>query len=57
MGDAFYALDVDWCVVYANRRALDFWGNRVEQVLGRSIWGALPQLAGTSRASSPGEPG
>ena len=26
MGDAFYALDRDWRIVYANQRALDFWG-------------------------------
>ena len=26
MGDAFYALDGAWRFIYANRRALEFWG-------------------------------
>ena len=26
MGDAFYALDAEWRFIYANRRALAFWG-------------------------------
>ena len=47
MGDAFYALDGDWRIAYANRRALEFWGLSAEQVVGRSIWERLPQLIGT----------
>jgi PAS domain S-box-containing protein len=47
MGDAFYALDRDWCIVYANRRALEFWGLSAEQVVGHSVWERLPQLIGT----------
>src|SRR5690349_22608828 len=47
MGDAFYALDGDWRIVYANHRALDFWQLPAEEVNGRIIWERLPQLVGT----------
>ncbi len=47
MSDAFYALDGAWRVVYANRRALEFWGLAAEAVVGRVIWECLPQLVGT----------
>jgi PAS domain S-box-containing protein len=47
MGDAFYALDRDWRIVYANRRALRFWGLDATQVFGRIIWDCLPQLVGS----------
>ena len=47
MGDAFYALDGEWRIVYANRRALEFWGLPAEQVIGRSVWERLPQFIGT----------
>ncbi len=47
MGDAFYALDGEWRIVYANRRALAFWGVDVWEVIGRVIWERFPQLLGT----------
>ena len=47
MGDAFCALDGEWRVVYANRRALAFWGLAAEQVVGRNIWQRLPQIVGS----------
>ena len=47
MGDAFYALDGEWRIVYANRRALAFWGVDVGEVIGRVIWERFPQLLGT----------
>jgi PAS domain S-box-containing protein len=47
MGDAFYALDGAWRIVYANRRALEFWSLAAEDVFGRVIWERLPQLIGT----------
>ncbi len=47
MGDAFYALDGAWRIVYANRRALEFWGLTAEYAVGRVIWECLPQLVGT----------
>ena len=47
MGDAFYALDGGWRIVYANRNALRFWGLPADAVVGRVIWECLPQLVGT----------
>ncbi len=47
MGDAFYALDGAWRFVYANRRALEFWGLAADDVIGRVVWERLPQLVGT----------
>ena len=47
MGDAFYALNGTWRVVYANRRALVFWGLTAADVVGHVIWDCLPQLLGT----------
>jgi PAS domain S-box-containing protein len=47
MGDAFYALDGEWRIVYANRRALDFWRTSAEEVIGHVIWQRFPQLVGT----------
>jgi PAS domain S-box-containing protein len=47
MGDAYYALDGAWRIVYANRRALEFWRLDARDVIGRVIWECLPQLVGT----------
>lgn len=51
MGDAFYALDAEWQVVYANQRALTFWGKSGGEVVGHILWDALPQLRGTQNES------
>jgi len=51
MGDAFYALDREWRVVYANRRALAFWNMRADAFVGHILWDALPQLRGTMNES------
>jgi PAS domain S-box-containing protein len=51
MGDAFYALDGGWRVVYVNRRALKFWGLARSDVVGRVIWDCLPQFIGTRNES------
>ena len=47
MGDAFYALDGEWRIVYANRRALAFWRTTAAEVIGQVIWQRFPQLVGT----------
>ena len=47
MGDAFYALDVDWRFVYANRRALAFWNTTADEVIGQVIWQRFPQMVGS----------
>ena len=47
MGDAFYALDVDWRFVYANQRALAFWSATADEVIGQVIWQRFPQMVGS----------
>ncbi len=47
MGDAFYALDDAWRIVYANRRALAFWGTTATDVIGQVLWQRFPQMVGT----------
>jgi PAS domain S-box-containing protein len=47
MGDAFYALDAEWRFVYANRRALAFWGVTAESVIGQVMWQRFPTMVGT----------
>jgi len=47
MGDAFYSLDAKWRFVYANRRALAFWGTTADSVIGQVIWRRFPAMVGT----------
>ena len=47
MGDAFYALDGEWRIVYANQRALDFWGVMASDVIGQIIWQRFPTMVGS----------
>ena len=48
IGDAFYAADEEWRLVYANRRALERWGRSAEEVLGRRLWDVFPSLLGSA---------
>lgn len=45
--DGFYALDETWRFTYVNQRALDYYGKRREDLLGRSFWEVFP-MARTS---------
>jgi len=47
MGDAFYALDGEWRFVYANQRALAFWGVTASDVIGQIIWQRFPTMVGS----------
>ncbi len=47
MGDAFYALDGEWRFIYANRRALEFWGTTATEVIGHVIWQRFPTMVGS----------
>ncbi len=47
MGDAFYALDSEWRIVYANQRALAFWGVAASDVIGHNIWQRFPTMVGS----------
>jgi PAS domain S-box-containing protein len=52
MADSFFAVDSGWHIVYANRRALAFWGLTGQAVLGQTIWQTLPQLSGTKNENT-----
>ncbi len=47
MGDAFFALDRDWCFTYVNHRATELLGKPKEQLAGRSIWDVFGQAEGS----------
>jgi PAS domain S-box-containing protein len=47
LGEALYALDAEYRVVFASRRALDMWGKSVEEVLGRRLDEVVPQVTGS----------
>jgi diguanylate cyclase (GGDEF)-like protein/PAS domain S-box-containing protein len=47
IGDAFFAVDHDWRITYANRKAAAFVGLDLDANLGRPLLEAVPQLAGT----------
>jgi PAS domain S-box-containing protein len=47
IGDGFYALDADWRVAYVNGRALEIFGKRREDLLGRRFDEVFPAAGGT----------
>ena len=42
ISDAFYAVDQDWRFTYINQKALDYFGVRREEVMGRDLWQSFP---------------
>ena len=44
IGDAFFALDRDWRLTYVNRKTADFIGQKQEDVVGRILWEAEPEI-------------
>lgn len=47
IGDAFYAIDAGWNLVFANRRALELFGRSEADLLGKPLLAALPELRGS----------
>lgn len=47
VSDGFVVFDREFRVLYMNEAAEAFWGRRREELLGRMIWEALPQAAGS----------
>lgn len=45
IGDAFFAVDHEWRVTYANRKAADFVTLELESALGRPLLEIAPELA------------
>jgi diguanylate cyclase (GGDEF)-like protein/PAS domain S-box-containing protein len=44
IGDAFFAIDRDWRLVYANQKTADFVGRSREALIGNIIWEAIPEI-------------
>ncbi|MEO8998741.1 MAG: PAS domain-containing protein [Rhodanobacter sp.] len=44
--DAYVALDRDWRYTYLNAKACNFFGRRVEDMIGRNIWVEFPEGIG-----------
>jgi diguanylate cyclase (GGDEF)-like protein/PAS domain S-box-containing protein len=44
IGDAFFALDRDWRATYVNQKTADFLGHRQEDLVGRILWEAVPEI-------------
>ncbi|CAM0999571.1 Response regulator receiver modulated diguanylate cyclase/phosphodiesterase with PAS/PAC sensor(S) [Rhodanobacter sp. Root179] len=44
--DAYVALDRDWRYIYLNAKACEFFGRRVEDLIGRHIWTEFPEGEG-----------
>src|SRR4051812_15645655 len=47
IGEAFFALDRGWRIVYFNRACEDFFGAARDQVLGRVVWDVYPETVET----------
>jgi len=47
IGDAFFAVDRDWRIIYANRKAAGFAGVEVGASIGHSLLEVCPELEGT----------
>jgi PAS domain S-box-containing protein len=46
--DAFYALDQQWRFTYVNQRALDFYGKKRADLLGKCFWDVFPMARGSA---------
>ncbi len=49
VSDALYIIDEQWCLTYLNRKAEQLWGRRRDNLLGKNIWEAFPQVVGTQQ--------
>ena len=48
IADSFFAVDRDWRFIYVNRKFIERYGRGpAAQIIGRSLWEAYPELAGT----------
>jgi diguanylate cyclase (GGDEF)-like protein/PAS domain S-box-containing protein len=48
IGDAFFAVDRDWRIIYANRKAAAFVGVDIEESIGRPLLEVAPMLEGSA---------
>lgn len=51
MREAFCAVDREWRLVYANRKAQEIWGRSLQEMLGKNLWEECPSVRnGEARA-------
>ncbi len=50
MSDAFLVLDASWRLTYVNPAAARVWGRDRAELVGRDLWTALPEVAGSEDA-------
>lgn len=50
--DSFYAVDGDWRITLVNRAAECYFGRTRDELVGRSLWDAFPELVGTKAEQS-----
>jgi diguanylate cyclase (GGDEF)-like protein/PAS domain S-box-containing protein len=48
IGDAFFAVDLDWRITYANRRTAKFVGRSQGELVDRVLWDAVPEVRNSS---------
>jgi diguanylate cyclase (GGDEF)-like protein/PAS domain S-box-containing protein len=48
IGDAFFAVDRDWRVNYVNRRTAEFVGRTPDEMIGKLVWEAVPEIRHSS---------
>jgi diguanylate cyclase (GGDEF)-like protein/PAS domain S-box-containing protein len=44
IGDAFFAIDRDWRITYANRKTAEFVGHAQDALIGNILWEAVPEI-------------
>ncbi len=48
IGDAFFSVDREWRLTYANRKAIDFAGVEREAAIGKVLWDVVPEIRASS---------
>jgi diguanylate cyclase (GGDEF)-like protein/PAS domain S-box-containing protein len=48
IGDAFFAVDSQWRILYANRKTAEFVNRAQSALVGRIMWEAVPEILGSS---------
>lgn len=52
IGDAFYAVDANFCFTYINRKAESLWGRCRESLLGKHFWDEFPLVVGSEAGNN-----
>jgi PAS domain S-box-containing protein len=47
INDAFWAIDLSYYIIYANNKMIELIGKSEDEIIGKNLWEALPQLKNT----------